>query len=358
MTALLQQISRAVRARWLYHLGGAASRSMTLSMRRIYIVPTRAGLQCTLLLLVMLLGSLNYNLALGYALTFLLGACVLADMVATARNLAGLQLAPMQTPPVFAGETASFRIELTAARARQHYAIWLGFQADDAPMQHCDVGTPADGAAPAGTLPGSAAMQGTSADHTGVLLHAATGTRGWQQAGRIRLVTRFPLGLFRAWSYWQPALQVLVYPAPEPAAPPLPGGASGANHGHSQTGSEHYTGVRAYRPGDSPRHLAWRQIARHADTPGLPLLAKQFEGGNASQLAFDLAALPPHLTLELKLSRLCAWVLAAESAALPYSLRLDELHLPAAHGPAQQAACLQALALYGRDSGTALERSA
>jgi hypothetical protein len=110
MTALLQRLRSAVHARWLYHLGGTAASSMTLSMRRIYIVPTRAGLQCALLLTVMLVGSLNYNLGLGYALTFLLGACVLADMVATAHNLAGLRLTPGQTAPVFAGETASFRI--------------------------------------------------------------------------------------------------------------------------------------------------------------------------------------------------------------------------------------------------------
>ncbi|MYM40097.1 DUF58 domain-containing protein [Duganella qianjiadongensis] len=348
MAAFLQQIRHAARARWLYHLGGAASRRMTLGMRRIYIVPTRAGLQCALLLLVMLLGSLNYNLALGYALTFLLGACVLADMVATARNLAGLQLAPVQAPPVFAGAAAGFRIELVPAAARQHYAVWLGFQTDGAPMQYCDVGTPATGAATDQAIAGS----------TSIVLHAATTARGWQDAGRIRLVTRFPLGLFRAWSYWQPDLRVLVYPAPEPAAPPLPGSAGGERHSQNQAGSEHYTGVRDYRPGDSPRQLAWRQIARQADTPGRPLLAKQFEGGNTSQLAFDLAALPPQLTLEHKLSRLCAWVLAAETAALPYSLQLDERHLAAARGPAQQAACLQALALYGADIGATTERSA
>lgn len=360
MTALLQQIRSAAHARWLYHLGGAASPRITLSMRRIYIVPTRAGLQCALLLLVMLLGSLNYNLALGYALTFLLGACVLADMVATARNLAGLQLAPAQAAPVFAGETAGLRIELAPAAARQHYAVWLGFQTDGAPMQHCDVGTPATGAATTYAISGSTAASvsiAAGSSSSSVMLHAATATRGWQEAGRIRLVTRFPLGLFRAWSYWQPDLRVLVYPAPEAAAPALPGGASGEGHSQNQTGSEHYTGVRDYRPGDSPRHLAWRQIARHAGTPELPLLAKQFEGGRASQLAFNLAALPPQLTLEHKLSRLCAWVLAAETAALPYSLQLDDLHIAAARGPAQQAACLRALALYGQETGPAAERS-
>ncbi|MFC0169526.1 DUF58 domain-containing protein [Pseudoduganella danionis] len=326
MTALLQRFRSAVHARWLYHLGGAAASSITLGMRRIYILPTRAGLQCALLLMVMLVGSLNYNLGLGYALTFLLAACVLADMVATAHNLAGLQLTPGHTAPVFAGETASFRIELAPARARQHYAIWLGFQDAGDSVQPCDVGT---------------------APVASVQLRAATSRRGWQAAGRIRLVTRFPLGLFRAWSYWQPALQVLVYPAPEQPPVPLPAMGATAGHGRSRTGSEHLAGLRDYRPGDSPRHLAWRQIARHTSRPELPLLAKQFEGGSASLLRLDLATLPPQLPLEHKLSRLCAWVLAAESSAQPYSLRLDQVFIPAALGPAQQSACLRALALYG-----------
>ncbi len=344
MTPLLQQLTGAVQRRWLYHLGGAAARSMTLSMQRIYIVPTYAGLQCALLLLVMLVGALNYNLGLGYALTFLLGSCVLADMVATARNLAGLQLMPLAATPVFAGATAFFPIQLTAAPRRQHYAIWLGFQGDGAPRQHCDAG-------PSGS--------------TSVLLGAPTTQRGWQPAARIRLVTRFPLGLFRAWSYWQPAQQVLVYPAPESPAAPLPQQASDG-HGQSQhdsSGQEHFAGVRNYQPGDAPRQLAWRQIARHAASDTAPLLSKHLTGSAPGRLVFDLATLPAELSLEQQLARLCAWVLAAEAAALPYRLRLGALEIGpdsetghrtehgAEHSTAhsQQAACLRALALYGQE---------
>ncbi|MBY0556565.1 MAG: DUF58 domain-containing protein [Burkholderiaceae bacterium] len=336
MAALLQRLTGAVQRRWRSYLGGAAARSMTLSLRRIYIVPSYTGLQCALLLLVMLVGALNYNLGLGYALTFLLASCMLADMVATARNLAGLQLLPQATTPVFAGETAFFPIQLTPAARRQHYAIWLGFQGDGAPRQHCDVGTTGS---------------------TSLRLSAATTTRGWQPAARIRLVTRFPLGLFRAWSYWQPVQQVLVYPAPESPAAPLPQQSSDGDgpSRHDSAGQEHYAGVRNYQPGDSPRQLAWRQIARHAASDTAPLLSKHLSGGAAGWLVFDLAALPAELSLDQQLARLCAWVLAAEAAALPYRLRLGDLDI----GPdsddgkhaehRQQAACLRALALYGKE---------
>ena len=41
-------------------------------------------------------------------------------------------------------------------------------------------------------------------------------------APRIRIATQFPLGLFRAWSWWQPDSRALVHPFPEADAPALP----------------------------------------------------------------------------------------------------------------------------------------
>jgi uncharacterized protein (DUF58 family) len=95
------------------------------------------------------------------------------------------------------------------------------------------------------------------------------------------------------------------------------------------------------------RQLAWRHIARLDPALGGQLVTKQFEGGALDELVLDLDALPPRLDLELKLSRLARWVLEAELRALPYALRLGRLHIAPSLGPAHQAACLEALALYG-----------
>src|SRR6202008_5148514 len=46
--------------------------------------------------------------------------------------------------------------------------------------------------------------------------------RGWLPLGRVMLETRFPLGLFRAWSYVEPDARCLVYPRPERSALPPP----------------------------------------------------------------------------------------------------------------------------------------
>ena len=44
---------------------------VVLDRKRIYILPTRRGLLFAVFLLVMLLGSINYALSLGFVLTFL-----------------------------------------------------------------------------------------------------------------------------------------------------------------------------------------------------------------------------------------------------------------------------------------------
>ncbi|RZT04508.1 Uncharacterized conserved protein, DUF58 family, contains vWF domain [Duganella sp. CF402] len=328
MVAALQALYRKGRDQWLFQLRDAEAGTVTLTNRRVFIVPTRAGLAFAVLLLVMLIGALNYSLGLGFALTFFAAACAVADMVLTAKNLAQLQLAPGRAQPVFAGEEAQFELHLLNRSKQDRYAVWLGFQADGEPRHVTDV-----------------AAGGSSA----VLLAARSSERGWLTAPRVRLVTRFPLGLFRAWAYWRPDAQVLVYPAPELPAPPLPSSGAASEDGHGTVGLDNFAGIRSYQPGDPLKHLAWRQIARHDPALGGQLVSKHFEGGAVAELCLDFAALPLHGDLEQKLARMASWVLQAEQRALPYRFRLAQHDYGPALGDAHRAACLRALALFGKE---------
>jgi uncharacterized protein (DUF58 family) len=297
-----------------------------LTQRRVYIVPTGAGIGFAGLLLVLLTGSINYNLGLGFALTFIALACALVDMVFTYRNLAHLRLRPGRAPDVFAGEEAQFELHLLNNTGYDRYAIAIAFVDASAAPHMADV------------------VAGGSAS---VTLAMPTGRRGWMRAPRVRLTTRFPLGLFRAWSYWQPDLAVLAYPAPETGAPPLPLSGTARGDGPGAAGDDDFAGVRSYQPGDPLRQLAWRQIARLDPELGGQLATKHFEGGAAEQLVLDFAQLPPQLDLELRLSRMARWVLDAEQRALPYAFQLGAQTFDTALGAAHQAACLRSLALYG-----------
>src|SRR5512145_1111727 len=95
-------------AAWLARPSEPVAGPVRLTQRRVYVLPSQAGLLLGLTLLLMLLGCINYNLGLGYVLTFLLAGVALVSMLHTFRNLAQLELLPGRAEPVFAGDTAAF----------------------------------------------------------------------------------------------------------------------------------------------------------------------------------------------------------------------------------------------------------
>ena len=315
--------------RWLFRLRDAEPGEVLLNRRRVFIVPTGPGVGFGALLIVLMIGSTNYNLSLGFALTFTIGTCAVVDIYLTYRNLVDLSLAPGRAQPVFAGEDAFFELTIHNRTRRDRYALWVDFlQAGEARY----------------------VTDALAASSTTLLLSTSSTERGWLRAPRVKLATRFPLGLFVAWSYWQPDAKTLVYPFPEDGSPPLPMTGAATDEGSGHAGNEDFAGIRSYQPGDSLRHLAWRQIARLGPDQGGQLVTKHFEGGAAENLVLDFDAMPYTLDVETRLSRMTRWVLDAEQRALPYGFRMHGRAFDASIGAAHQAACLRALALYG-DTG-------
>lgn len=297
------------------------SDSWTLTQRNLYILPTKAGWGFFGTLAVMLLASINYQLNLGYALTFLLGGAGLVAMQQTHGNLRRLTLRVKAPAPVFAGEPATLEIVLDSPAGERH-GVGLGlYAARRAGMAFFDV--PAQGS-------------------TTARLRFTPGRRGRQPLPTLLVETHFPLGLFRAWSVWRPAAEALVYPAPEPGAPALPAGQpSGRGELRARAGAGgEFEGVRAWRRGDALRQVVWKKVARTGE------LVSRDTGASASQaLVLDYAATGT-ADAEARLSRLAAWVLAAERQGLAYGLALPGLQLAEAAGEAHQRAALQALALW------------
>ena len=85
----------------------------TLQSRRIYILPTSVGLVFGLMTFTMLLGSMNYNNNLSFVLTFLLVGVGFVSMHQCQRNLVGLEISFAGVDPVFAEQTAEFKIAIT-----------------------------------------------------------------------------------------------------------------------------------------------------------------------------------------------------------------------------------------------------
>ncbi len=305
---------------WMFQWRGPERGTIVLVQRRVFILPTSQGLLFAGVIMLMLIGSVNYDLSLGFILSFLLGATGIQSMLHTFRNLANLRISPGKVQPVFAGELAQFQIRI-ANQARVHrYSV--GITRDKHSAIYIDVPPDVEMTA-AATLP--------------------TTRRGWLRPGRLTLFTVFPVGLFRAWSYADLDMHVLVYPAPASPGLALPsteaGSGDGGAHGH---GHDEFSGLRPYRPGDSPRHIAWKAVARD-DT----LLTKQFAGRADLELWLTWEALPGGMDTENRLSYLARWVIDADGAGLAYGLRLPGLTIPIANGATHRSDCLRALALHG-----------
>lgn len=294
-------------------VGGTA----VVPSRSLYIVPTGAGLLFGLILLTMLLGSLNYQNNLGLLFTFLAASIALVAMHHTWFNLLGLAISVRGGAPVFCGEEALFEIALRDSDRRP--------RADLQVVQEDVRGGPGEVAA---------------GGETRLRLALPTTDRGRLAPPRLRLETRYPLGLFRAWCYFQNEAWVTVYPAPAARSlvpPPVPTYRQSAN-GDRGVGADDFLGLRGYRPGDSPRQLDWKAYGRERG-----LMVKQFGGDRADQIWLDWHQLPP-VDPETRLRLLCRQVLDAAQADRNFGLRLPGQELPMGQGDRHKHRCLEALA--------------
>ncbi|TNC99628.1 MAG: hypothetical protein FD121_124 [Gallionellaceae bacterium] len=292
--------------------------TVVLNQRRIYIIPSKQGFAFAFVLGLMLLGDINYNLSLGYVLTFLLATTAGLTMLYAFRNLAQLEIHAGYVEPVFVGEQARFVFHFNNPSALARYQIHL----------HDDAGN-------------ETVFDLPTRCSTPVELAIPATKRGWLDSERLLLYTHFPLGLFHAWTYIHFDVRALVYP--KPAAPqPLP--AASAQNGVGKVmakGDEDFSGLRNYVAGDALPRIAWKALAREQG-----LQVKQFSAQQGYSLWLDWALLP-NIATERKLELLTRWVLDAEAQGLMYGLRLPDDEVMQHHGTAHRAECLKRLALYG-----------
>ena len=295
-----------------------------LTQGNIYILPTRAGWMFALTLVVLLLASVNYQLNLGYVLTFMLAGSGIVSMHVTHGTLRGLTLHLKPVAPAFANSVAVLDIVMTSPSSAR-FGIGLKLlEAPAATLAWTDI--------PAG---------GQASAHVSYVPAA----RGLHDVPTLSAETRFPLGLFRAWTVWRPTARLLVYPEVEADAPALPAArpVAGGAQARPSVGGE-IEGVRAYRRGDPLKLIAWKKAAQALETSA-ELVSRDTSSSARQELWLEWSACD-RLDPERRLSRLAAWTLAADRADADYGLRLPGIDIAPADGDAQRARCLEALALW------------
>jgi uncharacterized protein (DUF58 family) len=300
-----------------------------LDLRRVYIFPTRHGALLGGLMLLILLGAINYDNALAYLLCFLLGGIFLVAMLHTYRNLAGLALTGARADPVFAGTAAQFTIELTGTPGYSRYQL-----------EFAHIAAPARSWWRAPTT-GAIANVSSCSDQTSFALSLAAPKRGRLRLERVRLRSVFPLGILQSWAYLDTTAECLVYPAPRgqlPMPPPTATGAGETGHG---PGTDDFADLATYRPGDPLRAIHWPAMAKRDD-----VLVKRFIGSGSGDVLLRWQDVALLASTETRLSQLVQWALEAEHLGLCYGLELPRIAYPPARGGAHLALVLRALALF------------
>ena len=294
---------------------------VTLGSRRVYILPTKIGILFSLLLIILLLGSVNYGKSLGFVLVFLLAGVGNVAMFATWRNLAGLRLRAGGGSPVFCGEPARFSVVLENRDMSTRYSIAISQNGKE--FEVVDV------------APDSAGQ---------IHLTVKAEKRGLLDAGRFRLYTGFPTGLFIAWTWVDLSMACVVYPRPAAIASVSAGG-SGMDGDNDAPGDglEEFAGLRKYQRGDSWRRVSWKAAARSEE-----LHTKEFAGGQPETQWIEWNAIAASGT-EARLSIMTRMVLDAEAGRRRYGLRMPDTEIAPDHGGKHFQRCLKTLALFGVD---------
>lgn len=293
-----------------------------LNPRQIYILPTVWGVLYAVMLVLLLIGSINYSLSLGYFVTFLLASLGHTAMLHTWHNLVHLQIKILQVKPVFAGDIAIVAINISNTKSRVRYAISAQIEQNKVEQS-------------------SATTEDIAANQSQVFsLPFVTTKRGYCALPRITLHTEFPLSLLHAWAYVQSSLQILVYPKPNgKLALPLSLINTHLNGtSHASRGDDDFDGHKMYQQGDASSRVDWKASSR-----GIGMFTKQYSGDGANDVWLDFAITDGEF--EARIAQLAQWVADSHRSQLRYGLTLPNLSLAPNDSEAHFHACMRVLAL-------------
>ncbi|MBF0435682.1 MAG: DUF58 domain-containing protein [Magnetococcales bacterium] len=296
-----------------------ADTPILLTLGNLYIFPELSGLGFAVTSVIMIIGFLNFAINPAILMGCLLGSLLWVALIHTHRNLLGLKVRAVPAIPVFAGDQAQIGLWIEEIGQRPRYDLYL--------KVHGVTSTPIDLAVGSGGL---------------VSVAFPTSRRGLLQPGRLTLVSRHPLGLMRVWTHAKLARPILVYPRPEARALYPRTREWHSRHGEVGPGThgDDFTGLTPWQPGDSPKSVHWKASVQQSS-----LVVKRFGGSvpEKNWLRWEDAGLSER---EAVLSRLCRWVLDAETGHTPYGLEIPGVTIVPGHGHDHARRCLEALALF------------
>jgi uncharacterized protein (DUF58 family) len=287
------------------------------------LYPTASFAGLLFVLAAMWYAASSQNSAAVYLLLFALLAVFLVSIPHTLINLGGVTIRLESAKPAFAGQEISLPVEMVNTSRGTRYGIELLLSGPGKERERIDCIPPQNAAR--------------------LTLRFPARQRGEHKIGVLCLTSAYPLGFVRVLKKFVSSQTYLVYPKPA-GDPQLPASRTRSPQSWAQADfgeGDDFSGVRAYVPGESQRHIDWRAVAR-----GQPLMTKQFAAEAEGAVHLDFSSLRL-ATVEERLSQLALWVIEAERSRRPYSLRLRDTYIQSGVGQSHFHQCLRALSLFG-----------
>lgn len=295
--------------------------------QKIYILPTSFGLVFIIGAVVMILIGAGYQNNLVNLLAYFMLSLVFISMIQTQNNLKDIAIAALETEGGFAGRDYLVTTVIANEAHEPRFNLESGLKRQ-LPITIYENVHPL---LPLSNLKLRASFPAV--------------TRGRHRLNQVKISSLFPLGLFRAWTWFEIESDVFIYPEPKGHLPlPQRGIADDVGAVAQFENGDDFHGHRKYQATDSARHIDWKAHAR-----GRPLLVKEFKDGSPESALLDWHALHG-LDTEARLSQLSQWIEEARRAQIPFALRLPYRSFPPGHGASHAIQCLEALADFKDES--------
>ena len=281
-----------------------------VSIRRVFVLPTRHGFMVALAILGVFAIAVRIQNNMLLLMAVALFVLFMLSLLWAGQNLQGLRLAASSDGTLVAGEASVLGVRLETRKPVFDIRIDAG-----------------EGARPV-------AASTHAPDH---MLTFTPSARGRQHLPLVRLETRFPFGLARAWAWISPA-EVLVAPQPDFATARLliaPNATRGLASGSEEDGAD---SLQDWTPGTPESRISWK---RYAATDRLMEKTGDASGGAVLVISYETVA---HLGHERALSAMCGAVLRASRAGRPFHFQLGAMQLRHVN-PQAAGGVLDALAL-------------
>ncbi|SET49607.1 DUF58 domain-containing protein [Thalassotalea agarivorans] len=303
---------------WLKRRVPQSSRHQ-LSSKNIFIFPSGFGFSyLALVILIFLLGT-NYQNNIIVLFSYLMLSLFLTCMFATFNNMAKLSLEFVNAPLLEANKKGNVTFKALSANAKQ--GIRASFREQSQ----------------------SIAFDLHDQEHTTIEIPVEVNERGEHIAQRVKLYSRYPLGLFNCWSYLAYPIQLIVFPEPiEPSMANFSNSLEEAEQGKGRQvkQSDEFYQFKAYEQGMPLTHVAWKQVAKGGDWQ---VRENQSLSGNDDWITLDSVE-AGHI--EAKLAKMTYLVIDKTRKGHAFGFRLGETILAVQSGEQHLQACLTAIARY------------